>query len=66
MSNQQIFVLMVCSMKFNRNNSTQIMQDDSLLGGSIVIIFAKNIMYFFDEFVERGIVNKTKFVGNTP
>lgn len=40
-------------------------EDDPLLGGSVIRIFVKNIKPLFDEFVERGTVNKNKFVANT-
>jgi len=40
--------------------------DDPLLGGSVIRIFVKNIQPMFNEFVERGSVNKNKFVSNTP
>lgn len=41
-------------------------KNDPLLGGSVIRIFVKNIKPLFDEFVERGTVNKNKFVANTP
>ena len=41
-------------------------EEDPLLGGSVIRIFVKNIRPLFDEFVARGIVNKNKFVANTP
>lgn len=41
-------------------------QDDPLLGGSVIRIRVKNIGPLFQEFVERGTVNKDKFKANTP
>jgi hypothetical protein len=35
-------------------------ENDPLLGGSVIRIFAKNIQPLFDEFVSRGTVSKDK------
>ena len=40
-------------------------ENDPLLGGSVIRVFVNNIKSFFDEFVERGTVDKNKFVANT-
>src|SRR4051812_31127726 len=40
-------------------------QNDPLLGGSVIRISVKNIQPIFDEFVEKGVVNKNKFMANT-
>lgn len=40
-------------------------EDDPLLGGSVIRIWGKNIKPLFDEFVERGTVDKDKFRSNT-
>lgn len=39
---------------------------DPLLGGSVIRIYVKNIQPMFEEFVERGTVERTKFSANTP
>src|SRR6185312_12853233 len=41
-------------------------EDDPLLGGSVIRIDVKNVRGLFDEFVQRGTVDKTKFISNTP
>ena len=41
-------------------------EDDPLGGGSVIRITVKNITPIFEEFVQRGTVNKSKFVANTP
>ncbi len=41
-------------------------ENDPLLGGSVIRIFVKNILPMFDEFVQRGTVDKSKLVSNTP
>ena len=41
-------------------------EEDPLLGGSVIRIFVKNILPFFEEFVERGTVKKDKLQINTP
>lgn len=41
-------------------------EDDPLLGGSVIRIFVKNIRYIFEEFVERGTVDRSHFITNTP
>ncbi len=40
-------------------------EDDPLPGGSVIRIFVKDIQPIFDEFIQRGSVNKNKFVANT-
>ena len=40
--------------------------DDPLLGGSVIKIFVKNITPIFQEFVQRGTVNKDKLRLKTP
>ena len=40
-------------------------KDDPLLGGSVIRIFVKNIKPLFEEFVERGTVEKDKLRVNT-
>lgn len=41
-------------------------EDDPLLGGSVIKVFAKNIQAIFDELVERKTVDKNKLRLNTP
>ena len=41
-------------------------EDDPLLGGSVIKIFVENVIPFFEEFVERGTVNKDKLRKHTP
>ncbi|MDC8003571.1 VOC family protein [Aureisphaera galaxeae] len=41
-------------------------EDDPLLGGSVVRLFVDKIQPIFEEFVERGTVNKEKLRMNTP
>ena len=41
-------------------------KDDPLLGGSVIRIFVENINPLFEEFVERGTVEKDKLRVNTP
>lgn len=40
--------------------------NDPLLGGSVIRIYAKNIKPMFREFVKRGTVDESKFISNTP
>ena len=40
--------------------------NDPLLGGSVIRICVKNIQPLFEEFVNRGAVDRAKFVANTP
>lgn len=40
--------------------------DDPLLGGSVIRIYVKNIRPLFEELVERGTVDREKFIANTP
>ncbi len=40
--------------------------EDPLPGGSVVRVFVKNIVPLFEEFVEKGTVNRDRFVENTP
>lgn len=41
-------------------------EDDPLLGGSVIRIFAKNIQPIFNEFVQRGTVTPDQFRAGTP
>ena len=40
--------------------------DDPLLGGSVIRIYVSDIHVIFQEFVERGTVDRSKLVLNTP
>lgn len=40
--------------------------NDPISGGSVIRVYGKNIKPLFDEFVQRGTVDKTKFISNTP
>ena len=41
-------------------------QDDPLNGGSVIRVFVRNIKPIFNEFVERGTVDRDKLTFNTP
>ena len=41
-------------------------EDDPLLGGSVIKIFVKDIQPLFEEFVKRGTITKNKLQKNTP
>ena len=39
--------------------------EDDPLGGSAIRIVVKNIMPLFEEFVQKGTIDSTKFIANT-
>ncbi|HEV7350189.1 glyoxalase/bleomycin resistance/extradiol dioxygenase family protein [Telluribacter sp.] len=41
-------------------------EEDPLLGGSVIRIYTRDIRPLFEEFVERGTVDRDAFKANTP